>query len=87
MGLKESTYSAETIQLEPGDRLIFYTDGITETRNSEGEEFGSARLIAAATRCRAFTADEMKQELFNQARSHGNGGFEDDATVVVMSIE
>lgn len=87
LGLKESSYSADTIQLQSGDRLIFYTDGITETRNAEGEEFGADRLSEAASRCRTLPAAEMKQELLNAARRHGNGRFEDDATVIVLTIE
>lgn len=87
LGLKESSYSAETIQLQSGDRLIFYTDGITETRNAEGEEFGAARLIETASRCRTLAAGELKQELLNAALRHGNGRFEDDATVIVVTIE
>jgi len=87
LGVKESSYSAETIQLQPGDRLIFYTDGITETRNFEGEEFGAARLIEAASRLRALPAAELKEELLNAVGRHGNGRFEDDATVIVMLIE
>jgi sigma-B regulation protein RsbU (phosphoserine phosphatase) len=87
LGVKDSSYSAETVQLEAGDRLIFYTDGITETRNSEGDEFGVARLIEAALRSRTLSATEMKQALLNDARRHGNDRFEDDATVIVVSIE
>lgn len=87
LGLKESTYSAATIQLQSGDRLIFYTDGITETRDDEGEEFGAARLIDTASRCRTLPAPELKQELLNAALRHGNGRFEDDATVIVITIE
>ncbi|HEY6270686.1 MAG TPA: fused response regulator/phosphatase [Terriglobales bacterium] len=87
LGLKESSYAAETIQLEPGDRLVFYTDGITETRNSDGEEFGAPRLIEAAARHRTLPAGELKQELLDSARRHGDGRFEDDATVIVMMIQ
>jgi phosphoserine phosphatase RsbU/P len=87
LGLKESSYAAETIQLEPGDRLVFYTDGITETRNSDGEEFGAPRLIEAAARNRTLSAGELKQELLDSARRHGDGRFEDDATVIVMMIQ
>jgi len=87
LGFNESSYSAETIQLQPGDRLVFYTDGVTETRNPEGEEFGAARLIEAATRYRMLPAGELKQELLDSARRHGDGHFEDDATVIVMLIQ
>lgn len=45
----ESTYTARTIQLAPGDRLIFFTDGITDMRSSEGTRLtrdGFAQLVA-----------------------------------------
>lgn len=87
LGLNESGYAAETIQLEPGDRLVFYTDGITEVRNPDGEEFGVTRLIEAASCHRTLPAGELKQELLNSARRHGHGRFEDDATVIVMMIQ
>jgi FixJ family two-component response regulator len=86
LGFNESNYASETIQLRSGDRLVFYTDGITETRNSQGEEFGISRLIETAARHRTQAATELKQELLDAARQHGNGHFEDDATVIVMSI-
>jgi sigma-B regulation protein RsbU (phosphoserine phosphatase) len=40
----ESEYSQRTIQLEPGDFIFIYTDGITEAPNQQGEEFGVERL-------------------------------------------
>jgi serine phosphatase RsbU (regulator of sigma subunit) len=39
-----STYSAVPLSLEGGDRIVLYTDGIVEARNSSGEEFGMDRL-------------------------------------------
>ncbi|HEY6307812.1 MAG TPA: SpoIIE family protein phosphatase [Candidatus Angelobacter sp.] len=86
LGFNESAYTTETIQLRSGDRLVFYTDGITETRDAQGEEFGIPRLIEAAARHRSRPAQDLKQELLDAARRHGNGRFEDDATVIVMSI-
>jgi len=83
----DNAYEQGELLLASGDRLIFYTDGITETRNAEDEEFGAARLIEAASRCRALPAAQLKQELVNAALRHGDGRFEDDATVIVMTIE
>ncbi len=42
-----SKYEEATIQMETGDLLVCYTDGITEPENAYGEEFGEARLIEA----------------------------------------
>lgn len=87
LGFNESSYAEETIQLRSGDQLVFYTDGITETRNARGEEFGLARLIEVAKGHRAQAAKELQNELLDAARRHGNGRFEDDATLIVMSIQ
>ena len=41
---QESNYEEKTLSVEPGDRLLLYTDGITEIKNSQGEEFGENKL-------------------------------------------
>ncbi len=87
LGFDESGYAEETIQLRPGDQLVFYSDGITENRNAQGEEFGIARLIEIAERHRGRTAKELQRELLEASRRHGHGRFEDDATLIVMSIQ
>ena len=43
---RTATYSATTIELQRGDRIIAYTDGVVEARNARGEEFGEERLHA-----------------------------------------
>jgi serine phosphatase RsbU (regulator of sigma subunit) len=44
----EASYKAGTVQMNPGDLLLAYSDGLTECRNSQDEEFEMHRLIAAA---------------------------------------
>ncbi len=39
------TYKDYSIQLEPGDKIFLYTDGVTEAENDQGEAFGEDRLI------------------------------------------
>ena len=45
LGLGPSTYPELTIKLDPGTRLLLYTDGITEAANLDDEEYGPARLL------------------------------------------
>jgi sigma-B regulation protein RsbU (phosphoserine phosphatase) len=87
LGFDESTYSAETLQLRSGDRLVLYTDGITENRNSQGEEFGMGRLMEVAARHRTQPAKDLQAEIQAEARRFGKGRFEDDATVIVVTID
>jgi phosphoserine phosphatase RsbU/P len=42
--LEEAEYAAETVQLQPGDRLVIYTDGVSEAQNSDGGFFGDRRV-------------------------------------------
>ena len=46
--LREATYSAGRVTLDPGDTLVAYSDGVIECRNSRDEEFDTKRLVAAA---------------------------------------
>jgi sigma-B regulation protein RsbU (phosphoserine phosphatase) len=86
-GFGEAVYATETVQLRSGDRLVFYTDGISENRDSRGEEFGHARLIEAAAHHRTGSAKDLENAILDAARRHGNGRFEDDATVIAVTIE
>ena len=56
----ESTYEQGELALGPGDRLIFYTDGITEARNPAGDEFGEEGLAASPRAPRRCRPDAMK---------------------------
>ena len=82
----ENAYEQAELPLSPGDRLIFYTDGITEARNAEGDEYGEERLLAAALAARAGAPEEMKNALLAEVNAFSGGRFEDDATLIVVAI-
>ncbi|MBQ6395637.1 MAG: SpoIIE family protein phosphatase [Atopobiaceae bacterium] len=46
-GISGARYTEYDIQLKPGDRLFLYTDGVPESMNSEGELFGTERILEA----------------------------------------
>jgi sigma-B regulation protein RsbU (phosphoserine phosphatase) len=82
----ENAYEQAELPLAPGDRLIFYTDGITEARNPEGDEYFDERLLAAAMAVRARPPEEMKNVLLAEVNAFTGGQFEDDATLIVVAI-
>ncbi|MEU3723945.1 PP2C family protein-serine/threonine phosphatase [Streptomyces sp. NPDC031705] len=72
-------------QLEPGDRIVLYTDGITEARNKEGREFGLDGFIDFLIRHQAdgLPVPETLRRLIRAILGHHDGRLADDATVLV----
>ena len=80
------SYEQIELKLEPRDRLVFYTDGISEVLNSEGEEYGDDRLAEAAARSRALDPVRLKDALLEDVTRFADGKFQDDATLIVAGI-
>jgi phosphoserine phosphatase RsbU/P len=80
-------YREKSVELEPGDRLCFYTDGLVETRNEIGETFGVERL----TECFASSAggppkQAVSRILAGQHTFRGAQPIGDDVTLVVVEL-
>jgi sigma-B regulation protein RsbU (phosphoserine phosphatase) len=73
-------YSEAEIHLSQGSRLLFYSDGITEATNPEGEEYGAERLEKHFRR-----ADASAESILEDVRTFADGeGLHDDATVILV---
>jgi phosphoserine phosphatase RsbU/P len=73
-------------QLAPGDRVILFTDGVTEANNPEGEEFGEARLLGLLEQNRASSAGELQKRILNAAAAFSGGHWHDDITLLVLAV-
>ncbi|MET9799628.1 PP2C family protein-serine/threonine phosphatase [Streptomyces sp. NPDC006368] len=72
-------------QLEPGDRLLLYTDGITEARDADGHEFGRDRFVDFIIRHQAdeLPVPETLRRLVRAVLEHHDGKLNDDASVLL----
>jgi FixJ family two-component response regulator len=75
--------SVAEVQLEAGDVLCIYTDGITETAGQSGEEFGETRLLETLRKSRDLEAAGILRSLENAAEQFRFGEQEDDLTLVI----
>ena len=85
--LGDADYEQAQVALGPGDRLILYTDGLTEARSAGDEEFGEERLLDAALRHRACSAPALQARLAAEVASFTGGHLQDDATLMVLASD
>lgn len=82
----EAQYHDEEVELRAGDRLVLYTDGITEATSEDDIEFGEARLARCAVRDRSLGAVDLHARLLKEVVQFAGDRFEDDATLMVASL-
>ena len=81
--LDEAEFSDVTFRLTPGDALVLYTDGATETRSGD-QLFGESRLRQALARSRGATAEGIVKELVSAIRGFQSGTQRDDLALLVL---
>lgn len=83
--LPDWIYQDSTVRLEPGDKLLLSTDGVTEAENTRMEEFGEQRLLEAARACNGSALDTQRA-VMQQVTAYCGGNFRDDATLLVLRV-
>ncbi|WP_233498860.1 PP2C family protein-serine/threonine phosphatase [Blastococcus sp. TF02A-26] len=86
LGLQETKPTCCETRLEPGDRVLLYTDGVIEARSPDGEFFGEQRLadfISAAVAA-GDSAPETVRRLMRHILTHQADQLQDDASIVVL---
>ncbi|MFJ9537406.1 PP2C family protein-serine/threonine phosphatase [Streptomyces sp. NPDC101225] len=82
---EETDYVAQEFQVEPGDRLVFVSDGVYAVASPKGEAYGDAALARAITSTRLLPAAEVPRALLRELTGHrGQSAPQDDALVVCL---
>ena len=77
-----------TLQAEPGDAFILFSDGILDATSSKGEMFGRERLERVADQNVHLSAEGLVDKLFTAVSEHAEGVDPfDDQTIVVLKVK
>ena len=80
-----ASYDQEIVQLDDGDTLVVFSDGISEAQNAGGDEYGDDRLIDCLTQHRGMSPALMRDALLASVRTFSAGASQgDDMTVLIV---
>lgn len=83
----KQTYSPGETQLLAGDRVVLFTDGVTEAQNADGEEFGETRLLELLSENRTRSARQLQERILSAVTEFNTEDLQDDATLLVVAVE
>jgi phosphoserine phosphatase RsbU/P len=87
IGILQQCYQQESFPLEPGDLVVLFTDGVSESMNVRDEEWGEDRLIEFAQTCHGLPAYEVMTRILAAAEAFAGGASQhDDMTLVVLRV-
>jgi phosphoserine phosphatase RsbU/P len=75
----------QSLQLEQGDLLFLFTDGVIESVDTDGKEYGLERIAELVKRCAGETVEQMRQHIITELSRHRAGAdLRDDTTFVLL---
>lgn len=83
----DTAYADISVPLSPGDRILLYTDGVTEAANSDEQEFGPERLADFTLANMDLGASELIETIRRHVDGFCGGRFQDDFTLVVVAVK
>jgi sigma-B regulation protein RsbU (phosphoserine phosphatase) len=83
----DQSYQPGEIELNSGDCVLFFTDGVTEARDASGDEFGEERLQELLTLGGEFSARELRDLIMAAVGEFSDGPVQDDATLMVLKVD
>jgi sigma-B regulation protein RsbU (phosphoserine phosphatase) len=85
--IEDATYEETQLKLEPGDKVILYTDGIVEAMNEQKEMLGFERILETVQKSNSATADALLQEIVDRVNKFaGTTPQHDDITVIAIRV-
>lgn len=82
----EWKYLQGAVNLSSGDRLLLFTDGVSEAQDQEGNEFGEERLIELLKDCCGLGASDLQRRVIETVTEFSAGNFHDDVTLLVVTV-
>ena len=83
----DSKYLQGQVDLAPADRLILFTDGISEAERLGGHQFGEDRLIQLLKENINLGAADLQRKVINAVSEFSRGIFRDDVTLIAMTCD
>ena len=85
--LDDVNYEETRVDLEPGDKAVFYTDGIVEAMNEKEEMYGFERLLEVVKGSPSETAESLLNDILENVKEFaGQAAQHDDLTAIVVSV-
>lgn len=85
--LPDAGFESGRVSLRAGDRIVLYTDGLSEAASVDGEEFGETRIGTVCRFAWDLDPESMIRALVEAIREHSAGELQDDLTVLVLALD
>jgi len=84
----EATFTAKNVQLQPGDTLVLFSDGVTEAMDPDEQLFGDTRLSEAIAGKQNMPLEDLQKEILNSVHAFTRGASQsDDITVLLVRYQ
>lgn len=84
---ENSKYEERPLGINPGEIIVFYTDGVTEAKNDKEEEFGTRRLKQVISDSHKLSAGQIQENIYDAVKEFtGLSHQEDDLTMIVIKV-
>jgi phosphoserine phosphatase RsbU/P len=80
-------YEQAEVSLIAGDRLVLFSDGISDAENLNGDQFGEERLLSILQANRTLDATALRKRILSEVADFSGGALQDDSTLLVIAID